>query len=61
MLLLMVAAVYASRPVTPLPVVFAYATALTILTIVFRSIAQRRWAHLDWMRCRADATVRAAA
>ena len=28
---------------------------------VFRIIAQRRWTHLDWMRCRADGDVRAAA
>ncbi len=61
MLLLMIAAVYASRPATALSVVLAFEAALAVLAIVFRSIAQRRWAHLDWMRCRADATVRAAA
>jgi hypothetical protein len=31
------------------------------LAFVFRLIAQRRWERLDWMRCRADLTVRAAA
>jgi hypothetical protein len=61
MVLLMIAAVYASRPVTPFSVVIGFEAALAALALVFRAIAQRRWAHLDWMRCRADATVRAAA
>ena len=61
MALLMIAANYASRPATPVTVVYAFEAALAALALIFRSIAQRRWAHLDWMRCRADLTVRAAA
>ena len=61
MLLLMIAANYASKPATPATVVYAFEAALAALALIFRSIAQRRWAHLDWMRCRADSTVRAAA
>jgi hypothetical protein len=61
MVLLMIAANYASRPATPATVVYAFEAALAALALIFRSIAQRRWAHLDWMRCRADLTVRAAA
>ena len=61
MVLLMIAANYASRPATPATVVYVFQGALAVLALVSRSIAQRRWAQLDWMRCRADATVRAAA
>ncbi len=61
MVLLMIAANYASRPATPATVVYVFEGALAVLALTFRSIAQRRWAQLDWMRCRADATVRAAA
>jgi hypothetical protein len=61
MVLLMIAANYASRPATPAAAVYAFEATLAALALIFRSIAQRRWVHLDWMRCRADGTVRAAA
>jgi hypothetical protein len=61
MVLLLVAANYAARPPTPAAVVVAFEAALAALALGFRFIAQRRWANLDWMRCRADTTVRAAA
>jgi len=61
MVLLLVAANYASKPVTPAAVVFAFEAALAGLALGFRVIAQRRWAQLDWMRCRAEGEVRAAA
>jgi hypothetical protein len=61
MLLLMVAANYASNPATPATMVYAFEAVLAALALILRSIAQRRWARLDWMRCRADSTVRAAA
>ncbi len=61
MLVLMIVATYASRPAAPAILVLACETALVVLALIFRSIAQRRWAHLDWMRCRADGYVRAAA
>jgi hypothetical protein len=41
-------------------VVYAFEAVLAALALIFRSIARYRWAHLDWMRCRADGTVRAA-
>jgi hypothetical protein len=61
MVLLLVAADYASKLSTPTAVVAAFEAALAGLALLFRTIAQRRWANLDWMRCRADSTVRAAA
>lgn len=61
MVLLLLAADYAAKPTTPLAVVLAFEGALAALVLIFRSIALRRWANLDWMRCRADTTARAAA
>ena len=61
MVLLMMAANYASKPTTPAVMVFAFEAALLGLALILRIIAQRRWERLDWMRCRADLTVRAAA
>ena len=61
MVLLIVAANYAGKPATAAAVIFAFEAALAGLALIFRIIAQRRWAHLDWMRCRADSAVRAAA
>ncbi len=61
MVLLLVAADYASKLSTPTAVVVAFQAGLAGLALLFRTIAQRRWANLDWMRCRADGTVRAAA
>jgi hypothetical protein len=61
MVLLLVAANYAAKPPTPAAVVVAFEAGLAGLALLFRFIAQRRWANIDWMRCRADSTVRAAA
>jgi hypothetical protein len=61
MVLLLVAANYAAKPATPTTVVLAFETALGGLVLVLRIIAQRRWANIDWLRCRADTAVRAAA
>jgi hypothetical protein len=61
MVLLLVASDYAAKLSTPTAVVAAFEAALAGLALLFRTIAQRRWANLDWMRCRADGTVRAAA
>jgi hypothetical protein len=61
MVLLMTAANYASKPTTPATLVVVFEVGLLGLAFVFRLIAQRRWERLDWMRCRADLTVRAAA
>ncbi len=60
MLLLMIVATYASRPLMPATAVFALEAGLAAFALLFRTIAQRRWTHLDWMRCRADGDVRAA-
>ena len=61
MVLLLVAADYASKLSTSAALVVALEAALAGLVLLFRAVAQRRWAKLDWMRCRADSTVRAAA
>jgi hypothetical protein len=61
MVLLLVAASYASKLSTPAAVVLGFEAALAALALTLRVIAQRRWANIDWMRCRADSTVRAAA
>jgi hypothetical protein len=61
MVLLLVAATYAAKLSTPAETVLVFEAALAALAVIFRSIAQRRWANIDWMRCRADTTVRAAA
>lgn len=60
MLLLLAAATYISRPATPQATVVAFESALAALALMFRSIAQRRWTSLDWLRCRAEGEVRAA-
>jgi hypothetical protein len=60
MVALMVAADYASKPTTPMTFVLVFEAALAAFALLLRAVAQRRWAQLDWMRCRADTTVRAA-
>jgi hypothetical protein len=60
MLLLMATANYAGRPATPATVVVAFEAVLAALVLIFRTVAQRRWTRIDWMRCRADGHVRAA-
>ncbi len=61
MLALMGVAVYASSPATPIATLIAAEAALTALAAAFRELARRRWANLDWMLCRAEPGVRAAA
>jgi hypothetical protein len=61
MVLLLITANYAAKPTTSLAVVLALEGALAALVLIFRIVAQRRWTNLDWMLCRADSTVRAAA
>ncbi len=61
MLLLLAAATYIARPATPQTAVVAFEGVLLALALVFREIARRRWAHLDWLRCRPESEVRAAA
>jgi len=59
MLALMLVAVYVSAPSTPTAKIVAYEALLVAAALIFRHVAQRRWANLDWMLCRADSSVRA--
>jgi hypothetical protein len=61
MVLLLIAANYAAKPTASLAVALALEGALAVLVLLFRIVAQRRWTNLDWLLCRADSTVRAAA
>jgi hypothetical protein len=61
MLALMATAVYASRPATPTAATAALEAGLAVLTLVVREIARHRWTRLDWMLCRPEQVVRAAA
>ena len=61
MVLLLVAANYAAKLSTPTALVVVFEAVLAALGLLFRDIARLRWANVDWMRCRADSTVRAAA
>lgn len=61
MLALMLVAVYTSAPDTPTAKIVALETALVAAALIFRHVARRRWTNLDWMLCRADASVRASA
>ncbi|HEX5421383.1 MAG TPA: hypothetical protein VFY39_15430 [Gammaproteobacteria bacterium] len=61
MLALMAAALYATAPSTSVPTLLALEGALAALVPLFRHFAARRWRRLDWMRCRAEPDVRAAA
>jgi hypothetical protein len=61
MLALMIVALYASAPGAPTAKIVALEAALAATAVLFRHVAQRRWAGLDWMRCRADTHVRASA
>jgi hypothetical protein len=61
MLALMLVAIYASAPSTPTVKIVAFETALAAAALVLRQVARRRWTNLDWMLCRADASVRASA
>jgi len=59
MLALMLIAVYVSAPSTPVAEIVAAEALLTAAALIFRHVARRRWASLDWMLCRADSSVRA--
>jgi len=59
MLALMLAAVYVSAPSTPAATTVVFEALLVAAALIFRHVAQRRWANLDWMLCRADSSVRA--
>ncbi len=59
MLALMLVAIYTAAPSTPVTRIVALEAGLAVTALVFRRVAQRRWRDLDWMLCRADATVRA--
>lgn len=61
MLALMAVALYASVPATPTATIVALEAALVAVAWTFRALAQRRWSRLDWMLCRAEPGVRAAA
>ncbi len=54
MLALMSVAVLAARSLDNVPVVVALEALLLTAAVVFRFIARRRWAKIDWMICRPD-------
>jgi hypothetical protein len=61
MLALMAAVVKLSAPATPTATLVAFGAGLAALTFALRELARRRWGRLDWMLCRGDLAVRAAA
>jgi hypothetical protein len=61
MVALMAAVVKLSAPATPTVTLLAFETGLAALTLALRELARRRWGRLDWMLCRGDLAVRAAA
>ena len=61
MLALMRTAVEVSSPATPTTTIVAYEIGLTVLALLVREVARRRWSRLDWMLCRAEPGVRASA
>ena len=60
-LALMRTAYLASWPATPTATMIAYELGLVALALVVREVARRRWGRLDWMLCRPEIGVRAAA
>jgi hypothetical protein len=60
-LALMRTAFLASSPTTPTATIVTYELGLAALALFIRELARRRWSRLDWMLCRADTSVRAAA
>lgn len=60
-LALMRTAVHVSWPTTPTATIVAYELGLAALALLVREVARRRWSRLDWMLCRPDTVVRAAA
>lgn len=61
MLALMAAAICISRPTTPTATIVAIEAGLAALTFIVRELARHRWSRLDWMLCRPEQLVRAAA
>jgi hypothetical protein len=61
MLALMVTAVYATAPSAATVTIVALEIGLAALALFVREIARRRWSRLDWMLCRPEQVVRAAA
>jgi hypothetical protein len=61
MVTLMAIAVLAARSLENLPTVVALEALLVAAAIVFRFIARRRWAEIDWMICRPDRALSARA
>ena len=59
MVALMVAAVYTAAPATTPATLVALHATLAAAALVFRAVAARRWASLDWMLCRSERAVRA--
>jgi hypothetical protein len=60
-LALMRTALLASSSATPTATIVAYEIGLAALAFVVRELARRRWSRLDWMLCRPELGVRAAA
>ena len=60
-LALMRTAFLALWPATPTATVVSYEVGLAVLAVLVRELARRRWTRLDWMQCRPDLGVRAAA
>lgn len=58
---LMAGVLYISSPTTSTGTLVAIETGLAGLTFIVREIARHRWGRLDWMLCRGDVAVRAAA
>jgi hypothetical protein len=61
MLALMATAVYVTAPSTATVTIVALELALAALALFVRDVARRRWSRLDWMLCRPEQVVRAAA
>jgi hypothetical protein len=61
MVALMMTSTYTASPAMPSETILALQGGLAAAALAFRQLAARRWARLDWMRCRADPTVRASA
>jgi len=60
-LALMRTAFLALWPTTPTATIVAYELGLAALVLLLRELARRRWSRLDWMLCRPELGVRAAA
>lgn len=61
MLALMATSVYVTTPSTTTATLVALEIGLAALALFVREVARRRWSRLDWMLCRPEQLVRAAA